>query len=74
MSASDRFFRHWLGPRRVNDELGDHLAQVESGVEPVSEGAEVGRGVFAVLQRLEGARHHDLEVCQWHSMWTYPGS
>lgn len=33
-------------------------------VEPVSECAEVGLGVLAVNQRLEGARHHGLEVPQ----------
>ena len=64
MSASDHLFRHRLGPRRVNDEVRDQVAQVESVVEPVGEGAEVGLAVLAVLQRLEGARHHGLEVSQ----------
>jgi hypothetical protein len=64
MSTSDHFFRRRLGPRHVNDELGDHLAQIEPMVEPVGEGAEVGLGVLAVLQRLEGARHHGLQVAQ----------
>ncbi len=64
MPVPDHFFRHRLGTRRVNDEVGDQVAQVESVVEPVSECAKVGLGVLAVLQRLEGARHHGLEVAQ----------
>ena len=64
MPASDHFFRHRLGPRCVNDEPDDQVAQVEPVVEPVGEGAEVGLGVLAVLQRLEGARHHGLEVVE----------
>ena len=64
MPASDRSFRHWFGPRHVNDERGDQVAKVESVVEPICEGAEVGLGVLAVLQRLEGTRHNGLEVAQ----------
>ncbi len=33
-------------------------------VEAVGEGAEVGLGVLAILQRLEGTQHHGLEVAQ----------
>lgn len=52
---SKRFLRHRLGPRRVNGEGVDQAAQVKSVVEPVSECAEVGLGVLAVLQRLANA-------------------
>ncbi len=64
MPTSDHFFRHRTGPRCVNDEPDDQVAQVEPAVEPVGECAEVGLGVLAVLQRFEGARHHGLEVAQ----------
>ena len=57
MPASGHSFRCQLGLRRVNGEHGDHLAQVESVVDPVSEGAGVGLGALSVFQRLEGARH-----------------
>jgi hypothetical protein len=62
MPTSDHFFRHRPSPRCVNDEPDEQVAQVEPVVEPVGEGAEVGLGVLAVLQRFEGARHHGLEV------------
>jgi hypothetical protein len=62
MPVSDQFLRHRLGPRCVNDEPDDQVAQVEQVVEPVGEGTEVGLGVLEVLQRFEGARHHGLEV------------
>jgi hypothetical protein len=64
MLTSDHSFRRRLGSRRVNDEVGDQVAQVEPMIEPIGEGAEEGLGVLAVLQRLEGARHHGLEVAQ----------
>ena len=64
MPASDDLFRHRLGPRRLNDEVGYQVAQVEPVVEPIGEGAEVGLGVLAVLQRFEGGRHRGLEVAQ----------
>jgi len=61
---SKRFLRHRLGPRRVNGEGVDQAAQVKSVVEPVSECAEVGLGVLAVLQRLEGAGGVRNFVCE----------
>ncbi len=64
MPTSDHSFRCRLGPRHVNDEVGDQVAHVEPMIEPIGEGAEVGLGVLAVLQRLEGARHHGLKVAQ----------
>ena len=64
MPTSDGSFRCRLGPRDVHDEVGDQVAQVESVVEPVSECAKVGLGPLAVLQRLEGARHHGLELVE----------
>jgi hypothetical protein len=39
MPISTHSFRRRLGPRHVTDELGDHLAQAESVVEPEGEGA-----------------------------------
>lgn len=40
------------------------VTQVESVVETIGERTEVGLGVLAVLQRLEGARQHGFEVSQ----------
>jgi hypothetical protein len=62
MPASDPFFRYRPGSRHINDEGGDQVAQVESVVEAVGEGCEVGLGVLAELQRLVGAGQHGLEV------------
>lgn len=65
MPASNHFFRHRLGPHCVKDESDDHVAQVELVVEPVgNKGCELGLGVLAILQRLEGTRNHSLEVAQ----------
>jgi hypothetical protein len=64
MPASDPFFGYRPGSRHINDEGGDQVAQVESMVEPVGEGCEVGLGVFAEFQRLVGAGQHGLEVAQ----------
>ena len=64
MPTSDGSFCCRFGPRDVDDERGDHVSQVEPMVESIGECAEVGLGVLAVLQRLEGARHNGLEVAQ----------
>ena len=64
MPYFDALLGHRLGPQRVNDEVGDQVAQIDSVVEPLGEGGEIGLGLFAVLQRFEGARHHGLEVAQ----------
>jgi hypothetical protein len=42
MPTSDQFCRHRPGPRCVNDEPDDQVAEVEPAIEPVGEGAEVG--------------------------------
>jgi hypothetical protein len=67
MPAPDSFFRYRPGSRHINDESGDQVAQVESMVEPVGKGCEVGLGVLAKLQRLVGAGQRGLEVAQ-HSV------
>jgi hypothetical protein len=57
-------FRQRFARCRIEDEPGIGVTQVEPVVEAIGEGTEVGLGVLAVLQRLEGARHHCLEVSQ----------
>ncbi len=51
MPASYHLFRFRIGPRCVNDQVGDQVEQVKSVAEPIGEGADVGLGVFAVLPR-----------------------
>ena len=53
MPTSDGSFRCWLGPRDVHDERGDHVAQVESMVEPIGECAD-GSGKTSTLDVIAG--------------------
>ena len=62
MPASDDFFLDRPGPCHVHDQGRGEAAQVESMVEPVGKGCEIGLGVLAELQRLEGFCQGRLEV------------
>ncbi len=64
MPISEPFFRYRTGSSHINDDIGDQFAQLESMVEPVRKGCEVGLGVLAELQRLAGACQRGLDVAQ----------
>jgi hypothetical protein len=62
MPASDLFFGTGLVRAASTMRLAIRSRRWNLVVELVGEGSEVGLGVPTVLQRLEGARHHGLEV------------
>lgn len=64
MHACHRITWSWFRLRCIDDEPEDRVAQVELMVLPIGEGAEVDLGILAVLQYIEGALHHGLEVVQ----------
>ncbi len=64
MTASDDFFLDWPSSRHVHDEGCDKAAQVEALVESVGKCCEIGLGLLAELQRLEGSSQRDLEIAQ----------
>jgi hypothetical protein len=64
MPASDDFFLDRPGPCHVHDQGRYEAAQIESMVEPVGKGCEIGLSVLAELQRLEGSSQGGLEVAQ----------
>ncbi len=64
MLPPDHFFRHRLAPRHIDDEGSDQPAQVESSVESVGEGDQIGLAVLSVLQRVERVGQRGLQVAQ----------
>jgi hypothetical protein len=64
MPASDDFFLDWPSPRHVHYEGCDEAAQVEALVESVGKCCEIGLGVLAELQCLEGSSQRGLEIAQ----------
>jgi hypothetical protein len=64
MPDSDGFFRHRPGSCDLGHELGQQVTQDETTVEAVDESRQAEVNVHAVLQRVECAGQHGLEVAQ----------
>lgn len=50
------------GASRIDDEARDQPAQIESAVEAISEGGEVGRSVLSAVEGMKGAGQGRLEI------------